>query len=207
MKKTIILILSLLLPISIISASEKTITPEEIIKLISPLEHKTNESYFVEVAGIGKIKLDPSNNYQSKIQNIDDFIYPTKYSTPIVAMENRKDANKCGNVSPSFPSAFKKEKIGITIELQAKRVGSVILIYGSSSYTSFLKFDHGIGELTLPIIETNKKGGSNSNTTNLVSFQTTTSRLYITALPNNIYEIPVYNGKKFVKRNLIVTVQ
>jgi len=207
MKKTIIVLLAVLLPSTILSASEKSITPEEIIKMTASVDHKKNESYLVEITGIGKAKLDPSNNFQSKIEDTQDFIYPTKYSVPVVTLNNKNNTNKKWEISPSFPFEFKKGKIGISIELQAKRVGSAILIFGTSSYTSFLKFNHGIGELTLPVLDRDDKRENNPNTTNLASFQTTTTVLYITALPNNVYEIPVYNGKKFVKRSVIVTVQ
>jgi hypothetical protein len=199
MNKLFSLLLLVLVSHSLV-AGNKPITIDEVAKLTKPVPHNSAEVYEVKIEGVGKIPLKAKDGYESKKIFGKEFIYTTAYDAPVVT------SNKDLTAAPSFPRNFETTSIGYEVKLRAKRVGSVIYLFGNVERKDFVCFKRGGGELSGEIVSNDRRKILTNNITNQPVFRTVSSGFVLSALPGKTYEIPVWNGKKFVDKKVIVTI-
>jgi hypothetical protein len=202
MNKPLLLALLSLTAICRISfaAGNQPATIDEVAKLTKPAPHSSAEVYEVSIEGVGSMTLKPQSGYESKKIFGEKFIYPTDFSAPEVT--TKKDLS----AAPSFPRNFINAALGYELKLRAKRVGSVIYLFGELDRKDFVRFNNGVGELSGEIISNDRRKTLTKNITNQPVFQTVSSRFVLSALPGKTYEIPVWTGKKFADKKVVVTV-
>lgn len=181
-------------------AGNKPVTIDDVARLTKPVPHNFAEVYKVKIESIGTITLKPNEGNKSKYHFGDKFIYPTKYDAPEVT--SKKDIP----VVPSTPRNFNTAFIGYEVKLSAKRVGSLIYIFGDVERKDFVRFKNSSGELSGEIVSNDRRTTLTKNIINQPVFQTVSSGFVLSALSGKTYEIPVWNGKKFVNKKVIVTV-
>jgi hypothetical protein len=181
-------------------AENKSVTLDEVSKLTKTTTHSSNEIYEVKIDGIGKIDLKPQSGYESKDTFGDQFMYPTEYGAPEVTSDRRIP------IVPSTPKTFNTTSIGYHLKLKGKRVGSVIYIFGNVERKDFVCFKKGVGELSGEIASNDHRRTLSKNIINQPVFQTVSSAFVLSALPDKTYEIPIWNGKKFVNKKVTVKV-
>ena len=181
-------------------AENKPVTIDEVAKLTKPARHNTSEVYEVSIEGVGAMTLKPQSGYESKKIFGEKFVYPTDFSAPVVT------AKKDLPAVPSFPRSFVTTSLGYEVSLRAKRVGSVVYLFGNVERKDFVAFKNGVGELSGEIVSNDHLKTHTKNIINQPVFQTVSSGFVVSALPGKAYEIPVWSGKKFVNKKVIVTV-
>jgi len=202
MNKALLLALLSLAAICRISlaAGNQPATCDEVAKLTKPAPHSSAEIYVVSIEGVGSMTLKPQSRYESKKIFGEEFIYPTDFSAP--ELTTKKDLSAV----PSIPRSFITTSLGYEVKLRAKRVGSVIYLFGELDRKDFVCFKNGVGELSGEIVSNNHRKTLTKNITNQPVFQTVSSRFVLSALPGKTYEIPVWTGKKFTDKKVVVTV-
>lgn len=82
----------------------------------------------------------------------------------------------------------------------------MIYLFGNVERKDFVHFKNGIGELSGEIVSNDRRKTLTKNITNQPVFQTISNGFVLSTLPGKTYEIPVWTGKKFTNRKVIVTV-
>jgi len=190
LKCFIIVTTSLIVSTASLSASQERLTPERVAALTAPVKADPNEKFLVEISGVGTTVLSSQNKGNATIGHRDDFIYPTRFEPP-------QKVEKI-IVTTSFPGDFKSEQLGLKIQLHAKRLGSVIALYGVVERTDFMGFiSCDYGELQGPIVDKSTGVILTTNTINQPMFQKNISSFYLTALPGKSYQVPFFQGKNY----------
>ena len=82
----------------------------------------------------------------------------------------------------------------------------MVYLFGNVERKDFVAFKNGVGELSGEIVSNDHLKTHTKNIINQPVFQTVSSGFVVSALPGKAYEIPVWSGKKFVNKKVIVTV-
>jgi hypothetical protein len=134
------------------------------------------------------------------LELIREFRFPTQFSPPKVAADNRALA------MPPFPAAFETVNTGWTIRLSAKQHDNLVALSGAVDYVTadFVPGDYG--PLSGPIFGEDGKLIS-PNKYHLPKVQRTTTHFHLFAIPGQPYEVVFHRGEKSEKHTITVTTE
>lgn len=144
----------------------------------STLAVPKNMTFTLNQAGETPIVLRASNIRAGKVFQLSrerEMIYPVEYSPAF--------SNNGSPPTPSTPTKFQKENVGLRCEFTASVKGSLILIEGTITHKHFDGFSKMGGELGQPIVD--GRHILTENRIDLPKFTTYTTPVYVAIKPNS----------------------
>lgn len=171
------------------------LTPKRIAELTVPTEAPKVKSYKVDISDLGNATL-PEAKPEGEIQAVREFRFPVEFALPKATA-----VNGAPSVTPTTPTAFAQGSTGWTVQLSATPHGKLVILYVRADYVEGELVTGGYGELAGPVY-TERGEVITPNKLDQPKIQTTTTRLYLYAIPGQSYEVTLYRGAKAEKHTI-----